>query len=69
MDTCGECLSVSSKRVGQDRFVPEQMIAWGIIAWPQFSICGRTSFYILRTLFGLAQGSFIPDLLLPLFLF
>jgi hypothetical protein len=40
------------------------MGAWAIITLFQFFLTGRTSFLICRCLLGLAQGSFIPDLLL-----
>lgn len=53
---------IISKRVGPDRFVPFQMVCWGIVTWAHFWINGRTSFFVLRALLGICQGSFIPDL-------
>lgn len=51
-----------SKRMGPDRFIPCQMFAWGVVTACQFFIKGRTSFFVLRALLGLTQGSFIPDI-------
>ncbi|KAK0556220.1 hypothetical protein OC846_001314 [Tilletia horrida] len=57
---------ILSKRFGPDRFIPCQMAVWGILTIAQMGLSGKHSYYACRALLGLAQGSFIPDLLLYL---
>ncbi|KAK6439457.1 hypothetical protein LTR95_004327 [Oleoguttula sp. CCFEE 5521] len=53
-----------SKRLGPDRWIPMQMVAWSIVAASQAALSGKTSFYICRVLIGALEGGFIPDLVL-----
>ncbi|KAM0718555.1 hypothetical protein Q7P37_005625 [Cladosporium fusiforme] len=53
-----------SKKLGPDRWIPMQMIAWSIVAAAQAALSGRASFYACRALIGMLEGGFIPDLIL-----
>ena len=53
-----------SKRLGPDRWIPMQMIMWSIVAAAQAGLTDKTSFYACRSLLGLLEGGFIPDLVL-----
>ncbi|KAL9934942.1 hypothetical protein V8E36_006018 [Tilletia maclaganii] len=57
---------ILSKRFGPDRFIPVQMFTWGVLTLGQMGLSGKHSYLVCRALLGLAQGSFIPDLLLYL---
>lgn len=53
-----------SKKIGPDRWVPFEMIAWSIIAMSQAAIKGRRGFLVTRALLGMMEGGFIADTIL-----
>ncbi|ODQ80437.1 hypothetical protein BABINDRAFT_161375 [Babjeviella inositovora NRRL Y-12698] len=53
-----------SKRVGPDRWIPFQMIAWSVVAMSQAALKGKSGFYATRFLVGFLEGGFIPDIVL-----
>ena len=54
------------KRIGPDRWLPIQMIAWSLVASLQSGLSGRDSFWITRALIGLCEGGFGPSIILYL---
>jgi hypothetical protein len=53
-----------SKKMGPDRWIPMQITLWSIVAMSQCAISGKSSFYATRSLLGLLEGGFIPDIVL-----
>ncbi|GAB1217902.1 hypothetical protein ATERTT37_007145 [Aspergillus terreus] len=58
-----------SKRVGPDRWIPLQMVAWSLVAACQAFLKNRGSYFACRALLGLLEGGFIPDTILFLSFF
>lgn len=54
------------KRLGPDRWIPFQIIAWSIASGGQFFMQNRAGFFACRFLLGLFMGGFIPDTILYL---
>lgn len=55
-----------SKKLGSDRWIPIQMMAWSLITLGQTGLSGRASFFATRALLGLFEGGFIADTVLYL---
>lgn len=58
-----------SKRLGPDRWIPIQMVAWSLVAACQAFLKTREAYLGLRALLGLLEGGFIPDTILFLSFF
>ncbi|KAJ5088904.1 MFS general substrate transporter [Penicillium angulare] len=54
------------KRLGPDRWIPLQIIAWSLASGGQFFMQGRSGFFACRFLLGFFMGGFIPDSILYL---
>ncbi|KAL4919518.1 major facilitator superfamily domain-containing protein [Aspergillus aurantiobrunneus] len=58
-----------SKRLGPDRWIPIQMVAWSLVAACQAFLQTKSAYLGLRALLGLLEGGFIPDTILFLSFF
>lgn len=54
------------KRLGPDRWIPIQIIAWSLASGGQFFMQNRAGFFACRFFIGLFMGGFIPDAILYL---
>ncbi|KAE8152238.1 vitamin H transporter [Aspergillus avenaceus] len=48
------------QRIGPDRWIPAQVLVFGVIATFQIFVRNRTGFLIVRSLLGLAEAGYIP---------
>ncbi|KAH6884941.1 allantoate permease [Thelonectria olida] len=55
-----------SKKVGPFRYTPAVIVLWGGLCMTQAALNARWNFWLLRALLGLAQGGFIPEMVLYL---
>ncbi|RDL39789.1 Uncharacterized protein BP5553_04129 [Venustampulla echinocandica] len=55
-----------SKKIGPDVMTPIAIVCWGTICACQSLITSRTGYYVTRAILGLAQGGFIPEMVLYL---
>ncbi|XMA11835.1 hypothetical protein WAI453_004626 [Rhynchosporium graminicola] len=53
-----------SKKIGPDRWIPMQITLWSTVAMRQCALSGKKSFYATRSMLGLLEGGFIPDIVL-----
>ncbi|KAM3068316.1 hypothetical protein ACMFMG_009456 [Clarireedia jacksonii] len=53
-----------SKKIGPDRWIPMQITLWSVVAMSQCAIKGKQGFYATRSILGLLEGGFIPDIVL-----
>jgi hypothetical protein len=54
------------KRLGPDRWIPIQIIAWSLASGGQFFMQNKAGFFACRFFIGLFMGGFIPDAILYL---
>lgn len=55
-----------SKKVGPFRYTPTVIVLWGGLCMCQAGMNARWNFWLLRSLLGVAQGGFIPEMILYL---
>jgi ACS family tartrate transporter-like MFS transporter len=54
------------ERFGARRWIARIMIVWGIVSMAMVLVTGKTSFYAMRFLLGLAEAGFFPGIVLYL---
>jgi ACS family tartrate transporter-like MFS transporter len=54
------------ERFGARRWIARIMISWGIVSMAMVLVTGKTSFYAMRFLLGLAEAGFFPGIVLYL---
>lgn len=55
-----------SKKLGPERWVPIQVVAWSTVGVCQAALQNRAGYFATRALLGVCQGGFIPDMCLYL---
>lgn len=58
-----------SKKLGPDRWIPLQISLWSIVAMTQSAMTGRRGFFVTRSLLGILEGGFIPEIVIWLSFF
>ncbi|KAF2472513.1 MFS general substrate transporter [Lindgomyces ingoldianus] len=54
-------MQLLAKKIGPDRWLPVQMVAWSIVASCQAFLKNRTGYLICRSLLGITEAGFIPE--------
>ena len=55
-----------SKKIGPFRYTPAVITLWGALCMCQAGMNARWNFWLMRSLLGIAQGGFIPEMILYL---
>ncbi|QPG73891.1 hypothetical protein FOA43_001206 [Brettanomyces nanus] len=64
---CAELpMNILSKRLGPERVIPFEILAWSIVCICQAGMKNQATFIGVRSLLGFLQGGFIPDMILYL---
>ncbi len=54
------------RRIGARRWIARIMVSWGLVSCATLAVTGPWSFYLLRTLLGVAEAGFFPGIILYL---